>query len=96
VYMCIAGSASTDILKDVGIQVGKGLTKTLIRKIPGEVFFEINKKIGIRLLSKLGQRGSVNLTKLLPVAGGLIGGAIDYFSTASIAKAAKNVFIKEE
>jgi uncharacterized protein (DUF697 family) len=96
VYMCIAGSASTDILKDAGIQVGKGLTKTLIRKIPGEIFFEINKKVGIRLLSKIGQRGTVNFTKLLPVAGGIIGGTIDYFSTASVAKASKNVFIKEE
>lgn len=96
VYTCIAGSASTDILKDVGIPVGKGITKTLIRKIPGEIFFEINKKVGIRLLSKLGQRGTVNLTKILPVAGGIIGGTIDYFSTASIAKVSKEVFIQNE
>ncbi len=94
VYTCIAGSASADILKDVGIQAGKGLTKTLLKKIPGEVFFEINKKVGIRLLSKLGQRGTINFTKILPVAGGIIGGAIDYFSTDSIGKTAKKVFIK--
>ena len=56
----------------------------------------INQKVGFRLLTKFGTKGAVNLVKLVPVAGGIIGGVIDIGSTQIIAKNAFNIFIKKQ
>lgn len=56
----------------------------------------MNQKVGFRLVTKFGTKGAVNLVKLVPVAGGVIGGAIDIGSTQVIAKNAYNLFVKKE
>lgn len=92
VYMALTGSAVTDIMKQCGIKIGNGITKTLITKIPGKVIIEINKKVGFRLLTKFGEKGVINLGKCIPIAGGIIGGTTDALSTLAIGKAAKMLF----
>jgi hypothetical protein len=77
VVACLVGDALKDIAKGAGIQIGKGLTKSLINQIPGKVLIEINKKVGFRLITKAGQRGAVNLMKGVPFVGGVVGGAFD-------------------
>lgn len=47
-------------------------------------------------MTKFGTKGVVNLVKLVPIAGGVIGGAIDIGSTKMIAQNAFNVFIKNQ
>jgi len=93
-YACLTGSAITDILKQTGIKIGEKVAVSTINKIPGKVLTSINQKVGFRLLTKFGSKGIVNLVKLVPVVGGVIGGSIDIGSTRVIAKNAYNVFIK--
>mgnify|MGYP000407501290 FL=1 len=57
---------------------------------------KINQKVGFRLLTKFGEKGAINLVKLVPGVGGIIGGGIDFFDTKIIAEKAYNVFIKQE
>jgi uncharacterized protein (DUF697 family) len=57
------------------------------------VIKEINKKVGFRLLTKFGEKGVVNLGKLIPVLGGMIGGAVDAMTTRGIAKISQKVFL---
>jgi len=95
-YACLTGSAIADILKQTGIKVGEKITVSAINKIPGKVLTSINQKVGFRLLTKFGTKGVVNFVKLVPLAGGVVGGAIDIGSTKIIAKNAYNIFIKNQ
>lgn len=92
VYVCLTGQAATDILKQAGVKLGTALAKEAIKKIPGEVIKAINKAVGIRLVTKFGQKGIVNLGKAVPLVGGVIGGAVDGIGTNAIGKTAKKVF----
>ena len=94
VYICLTGQAVTDVLKDVGIKIGEKTLEAAIKKIPGSVLTKINQCIGFRLITKFGEKGAINLGKLVPVVGGVIGGSVDAASTIGISKSAYNVFIK--
>jgi hypothetical protein len=93
VYMCLCGSAITDLLKDIGIQVGTKLTKTAINKISGVTITKINQTVGFRLVTKFGQTGAINLGKAVPFLGGVVGGTVDAVATRTIGKAAINIFM---
>ena len=93
VYACLVGKAASDILKKVGIDVGQKGLNAAIDKIPGKVLTAINRKIGFRLLTKFGEKGSINLCKLIPVAGGAIGAGFDAVSTKIIAANAIKMFL---
>jgi hypothetical protein len=66
-----------------------------LKKIPGEVIKAINKAVGVRLITKFGQNGIVNLGKAVPLVGGVIGGAVDGIGTNTIGKTAKKLFVSE-
>ena len=93
VYMCLCGSAITDLLKDIGIQVGAKLTKAAINKISGATITKINQAVGIRLVTKFGQTGAINLGKAVPFIGGVIGGTVDALATKTIGAVAIHTFI---
>jgi hypothetical protein len=93
VYLCLCGSAATDVVKDVGIHIGTKLTVNAINKISGETITKINQKVGFRLVTKFGQTGAVNLGKAVPLIGGVIGGFIDGTSTKVIGKVAVKTFL---
>lgn len=93
VYLCMAGGAAADVLKDVGVQVGNKVAVNALKKLPGSVLTAINKKVGFRLATKFGETGIVNLGKLVPVVGAVIGGGFDFATTRVIATTAYNQFI---
>ena len=96
VYICLCGSAVTDIVKDVGINVGTKLSITAINKISGATLTKINQAVGFRLLTKFGQTGVINLGKSIPFVGGIIGGTVDGVSTKTIGNIAINTFLKNQ
>lgn len=93
VYLCLAGSSITDICKSTGINIANKTATNLLKKVPGAVLTKINQKVGFRLITKFGETGAINLVKLVPVAGGLVGGGVDFVSTRVIAEKAKKMFI---
>jgi len=93
VFACLAGSAAFDILKDLGINIGAQLTRQMIFRIPGLVLKRINRAVGFRLVTKAGARGVVNLVKIVPLVGGVVGGALDAAATKVIGQTAKQVFV---
>jgi uncharacterized protein (DUF697 family) len=96
VYACLAGNAAKDILKNAGVQIGKKLALTGIKKIPFEVIKKINQAVGFRLLTKFGEKGIINLGKMVPLAGGIIGGTVDAVATNTIGNVAHKLFIQEQ
>ncbi|MCC8688758.1 EcsC family protein [Xanthomonas campestris] len=96
VYACLTGNAAKEVLKDVGIQFGKKLAQASINRITGATIISINKAVGFRLLTKAGTTGVVNLGKMVPILGGVIGGAVDLAMTNIVGNTAVKVFISEE
>ncbi len=96
VYVCLVGNGAREVIQETGIIISKNLTKGAIKAIPGKSLIAINKKVGFRLLTKFGEKGAVNLGKVVPVAGGIVGFAVDAVTTKLIGKVAKNVFITED
>ena len=57
------------------------------------VLIEINKKVGFRLLTKLGTRGSIDLVKGIPLVGGGVGAGVNVVAINRIAKYSKAIFV---
>lgn len=95
IYSCLVGNAAKEVLKDVGIQLGKKLAQSSINRISGEVIKKINQAVGFRLLTKAGTTGVVNLSKAVPILGGVIGATVDAVATNTIGNMAVEVFVRE-
>lgn len=93
VYTCLTGNAAKDILKDIGIVIGRKLTESAIKNISGKTITAINQKVGFRLLTKFGEKGIVNLGKTVPILGGVIGATFDSVATNTIGNIARDTFI---
>lgn len=94
VYTCLAGNAAKDILKETGIIIGTKMSTQLVQSISKETIFAINKHVGFRLLTKFGEKGAINLGKMIPLIGGVIGGAFDGISTNVVGNIARETFIE--
>lgn len=94
VYLCLIRSSITDICKSAGVQITTKVTISMLKKLPGTILTKINQKVGFRLVTKFGTKGIVNLAKMVPVLGGVVGGTIDLVETRVIANKARDAFLK--
>lgn len=92
VYACLAGVAVNGLIKQAGIRFGLKFTNGLIKKIPGKVLTKINQKVGFRFITKFGEKGIINLGKMIPGVGAVIGGGLDLVETKIIANRAYKWF----
>lgn len=84
VYACLAGVTVNQVMKKAGVQFGQKVAVNLIKKIPGSVLTKINQKVGFRFITKFGEKGLINLGKLVPGVGAIIGGGLDLVETKAI------------
>lgn len=94
VYSALAGVSISEIAKNAGINLGNKLALSLLKKLPGEVLKKINRAVGFRLATKFGSTGVINLGKMVPLVGAIIGGTFDTTTTLMIADFAKKTFTK--
>ena len=92
VYVCLVGNGAAELLKNLGIEVGKKVAINAIKNISGKVIVQINQKVGFRLVTKFGEKGIINLGKAVPILGGLIGGTVDTISTNIVGNTARDLF----
>lgn len=92
ILLCLIGEAGEEILRSAGIAVSTKMLANVFSKIPGKVLIEINKKVGFRLVTKAGEKGVVNLMKIVPVAGGVVGAAFDGAFVNACGKTAQRIF----
>ncbi|WP_156472621.1 hypothetical protein [Ferrovum myxofaciens] len=90
--LSLLGDAGKEVIKSAGIKFVQKITEKTISKISGKALTEINKKIGFRLITKAGEKGIVNLTKFVPVVGGMVGGTFDAVACRMVGRTAKNLF----
>ena len=96
VYACLAGVAVNNVIKQAGIKFGVKFANGLIKKIPGKVLTKINQKVGFRFVTKFGTKGVINLGKLIPGVGAVIGGGLDLVETKIIAKRSYKWFFEHD
>ena len=94
VYACLAGVSVGEIIKKTGILFGSKLAMSMLKKLHGKVLTKINQKVGFRLLTKFGTKGVVNIGKMIPVVGAVIGGGFDFTETRIIGARAFQEFME--
>lgn len=92
VLLSLLGSAGAGVATKFGVDLSNKVAMQALKKVPGQVFIDINKAVGFRLVTKAGTTGLVNMTKLVPLAGGVAGAGVNVGSTAGVAKYAKKNF----
>lgn len=91
-YTCLTGSSAANILKNVGIKISEKVAVNALKRVPGAILIKINQQVGFRLVTKFGQKGLVNVIKMMPLVGGVVGGVFDTGMTLTIGNIAKKVF----
>jgi hypothetical protein len=94
-YLCLCGSASANVVKDLGLLITNKQIVNVVRGISRVTLTKINEAVGFRLLTKFGQTGLVNIIKAAPLVGGIIGGIVDAVTTKSVGKFAIHYFLRE-
>jgi len=96
ILLSIIGDSSKDVLKDFGVNLSGKFIEVALKNIPDKFLSDINKTVGFRLLSKVGEDGAVNLMKIVPLAGGILSGMLDSISSVIVGKTAKAIFGKDK
>ena len=91
-YACLTGSSAANVLKNVVIKISEKMAVNALKRVPGAILIKINQQVGFRLVTKFGQKGLVNVIKMMPLVGGVVGGVFDTGMTLTIGNIAKKVF----
>lgn len=94
IYACLAGVSLNQFAKEPAIKFGTKLATKAVEKIPGKTLTKINQKLGFRFITKFGEKGVINLSKMIPGAGAIVNGGMDFVETRAIANRAYKMFIK--
>ena len=93
VLATILGDGMKDLLKGLAVDfAGRGAKNLIMKGISGATLRAINKAVGIKLFTKAGEKGVINLIKVVPFVSGFIGGGIDVAYCQSVGSAAKYIF----
>ncbi|MDQ3277756.1 MAG: EcsC family protein [Bacteroidota bacterium] len=92
-FVCLTGSAATDLLKGLGVRVGEKTALIALEAISAQVATKVNQLVGLRLLTRFGKRGVINFSKAVPVVGGIVCGSVDAVTTRIIGKTAAKYFV---
>ena len=92
VLISLIGAAGSAAVTRTGIEVSQKAALSALNKLPGQVLIDINKKVGFRLLTKFGQKGSINLVRGIPVVGGGVGAGFNAAGLTAIARHALTNF----
>lgn len=93
VFLCIIGNSIGDVLKQAGIKMVTNYTaKAIIPKLSQAVSQKIATNVGSKLLVKASTKGVSSMAKMVPVLGGVIGGAYNYAEVSTYANIARQRF----
>jgi uncharacterized protein (DUF697 family) len=92
ILLSLAGDVAKEAMSELGLKVGDRLTQRAVDQIPGRALVEVNKRIGARLLAKVGQRVALKFPRAVPVVGGVVGGSLDAVVCRLVGRTAKSLF----
>lgn len=92
---CLCGNAANKIVKEAGVEAGQRLLVAVAMKFPGKAVDKVCRAVAAKLLVGAGVKTGTQLSKFIPVFGGLVNGAVDAAFTKAVGVAAAKVFIGE-
>ena len=92
VLLMLLGDAAKEVLREVGVKIANQAGEEMIKRIPGRLLIEINKRVGFRLLAKTGEKALIRLAKVVPLAGGVVSAAFEGSATYSVGRGAAGIF----
>jgi len=93
VLISLLGADGAALLNDFEINTKSRSMLVELRDIPAEQLLELNASVGYQLVAKFGQKGAVNLVKLVPFVGGGVGAGVNIVGINTIARSAKQTFL---
>jgi hypothetical protein len=87
--LSMAGDAGKEVVKRMGIDLSNRAGRAAIGKVSGRTLIEINKRVGFRLLTKAGSTGVINLSRGIPILGGVVAGSIDATALRLVGRSAR-------
>ncbi len=96
VLALVAGDSLAGPGKRAAVGVAKSLAVKGVKKIPRALLTTINRIGGSRIVTKAGTRGIVNLGRVAPFAGAVIGGTADVLMMRMVGRLAIKKFISDE
>jgi uncharacterized protein (DUF697 family) len=90
VLACLCGTSLIDMIKEAGMGVGGGLAQQAVASLSAEALRRVKHAGRFELARRA--LSAVNVSKLAPLIGGLVAGALDGALTRSYGSAAKILF----
>lgn len=89
IIILMGANSAKESLKRFGIEVGKELTRRAIqRHLTREVMKRIWRVVGMKIITKAGEKSLTSFTKLIPLVGAPIGFGFDYVAARAVGKVA--------
>ena len=92
VALCLLGKKGKELIESDFHALQQKLTQGHFYSVPSKTLLMINQKIVAKLTQIAGNKGFSRLGKAIPLAGGLIGGALDYYNAKETADFAIELF----
>lgn len=78
IFLVMAGNAAKDVLKKLGIETSKAVTRRAVQKhVTKEIMKKIWKVVPQKIITKAGEKSLTSFTKMVPLVGAPIGFAFD-------------------
>lgn len=96
VFCSLLGDGVHEALKKAGLRTGKQLSKKAITSMSRDILLKVNRSVGKKLVAKFGGKSMFNLSKIIPIAGGILGAGVNGYFCYEIGKAAQLLFPESE
>jgi uncharacterized protein (DUF697 family) len=92
VLACLCGTTLVDVVKEAGLGIGAGLAQQAVSGLSTEALRRIRHAGGFEMLRKAVGRVPLKASRLTPLIGGIVAGALDGALTRTYGTAAKRLF----
>ncbi|RNI20266.1 EcsC family protein [Flexivirga caeni] len=96
ILLALVGGDADDVLKQAGVVSTGRLASLASSQLPPPAVMVVNKAVGFRLITEVGNKLFTKLGKGIPVAGGVLGAGLDAFLLSRIARIAREEFPPSE
>lgn len=88
-YIILAGDSAKEVLKRLGIEMSKSVTKKAVDKyITKDIMVKIWKVVGQKIITKAGEKSMTSFMKMVPIVGAPVGFVFDWTATQTVGKVA--------
>ena len=93
VHAALFGAAGAGAAQKVSKEIGeKALRAQVGKRVSGKALTKINQRVGFRFITKAGEKGVVNMTRLVPLVGAPIGATAENLTTRAVSRYALRSF----